>query len=317
MTQIYHYPPDLFNLLVQTIPLLCKSKRDTINFLKGSGIPNSFISDLINKVNFDRNSIGKAEIVRTVLERINENGDASLRERRELLKRVTEFENFEACWEKDRLPAKALVSDIRSLINVKDSFTRLNVEREKQVKINQEEYLKKTLAKERHYKELSSVKSQLYSLFSYTDAHKRGKELEVVLNRLFKAAGFSVREAFALIGDQGEGIIEQIDGVVEIDGELYLVEMKWWSKPIGNGEMAEHLVRLYSRGEGKGIFISNSSFTKPAINQCKDFLSKSVVCLCGLNEIVMALETGTDLKQLFKDKIQAAIVDKNPYHVIH
>lgn len=93
--------------------------------------------------------------------------------------------------------------------------------------------------------------------------------------------------------------------------------MKWWSKPIGNGEMAEHLVRLYSRGEGKGIFISNSSFTKPAINQCKDFLSKSVVCLCGLNEIVMALETGTDLKQLFKDKIQAAIVDKNPYHVIH
>lgn len=315
MTQIYHYPPDLFNLLVQTIPLLCKSKKDTINFLKGSGIPHKFMSDVTNQVNLDRNSIGKAEIVRTVLVRINEDGDTSLRPRRELLKRVTEFENFEACWDKDRLPAKALVGEIRSLINVKDSFTRMKDEREKQVRKNQEEYLKKAQEKEKQYKEIHSIKSQLYNLFSFTDAHKRGKELESVLNHLFQAAGFLVREAFELKGDNSEGVIEQIDGAVEIDGELYLVEMKWWSKPIGTGEISQHLVRLYGRGEGKGIFISNSSFTKPAITLCKEFLSTSVICLCGLEEIVIALETEKDLKQLFKEKIQAAVLDKNPHYI--
>jgi len=44
-----------------------------------------------------------------------------------------------------------------------------------------------------------------------------------------------------LKGDEGQGIIEQIDGAVEIDGVLYLVEMKWWDKPIGRPEIARIL----------------------------------------------------------------------------
>jgi hypothetical protein len=46
------------------------------------------------------------------------------------------------------------------------------------------------------------------------------------LNSLFAFAGFLVREAFTIKGDEGQGIVEQIDGAVEIDGVLYLVEMK-------------------------------------------------------------------------------------------
>ena len=45
--------------------------------------------------------------------------------RRELLKRVVEFENFSTCCPEDRLEAQDLVSQIRSVINVKDSFTRM------------------------------------------------------------------------------------------------------------------------------------------------------------------------------------------------
>lgn len=314
MNNTYQYPPDLFHLLVQTIPLLCKSKKDVLIFFRGSGTPNNLINDLIAQVQTNKDSISKFEIVRTVLERINEEGDKYLKIRREILKRVTEFENFETCWEKDRLPAKALVADIRSLINVKDSFTRMNLEREKQARKRHDEYLEKANKKELQRKELESTKAQLYSLFALTDPHKRGKELETVLNRLFKASGILVREAFELVGNDGEGIIEQIDGVIEIDAELYLVEMKWYNKPIGNSEMAQHLVRLYSRGEGKGIFISNSNFTKGAIKQCKEFLSRSVICLCGLEEIVMVLEKNSDLRDLFRGKIQAAILDKNPLH---
>lgn len=313
MNITYQYPPDLFNLLVQTIPLLCKSKKDVLVFLKGAGISTVLMNDLITQVQVNRDSIAKSEIVRTVLERINENGERSLRERREILKRVTEFENFEACWEKDRLPAKGLVSEISKLIKIKDSFTRMKIEREHEVSKRNEEYLRKVREKELHRQELEIIRTNLYSLFTYSDPHKRGKELEGILNRLFKAYGILVREAFELVGNQGEGIVEQIDGVVEIDGELYLVEMKWWSKPIGPGEVSQHLVRLYSRGHSRGIFISNSDFTKAAVNQCKEALSRTVMCLCGLNEIVFALENNTDFKELLKEKVKAAIIDKNPF----
>ncbi len=57
----------------------------------------------------------------------------------------------------------------------------------------------------------------LSALFGESNSQKRGKSLEGVLNRLFEASGILVREAFTLTGAQGEGIVEQIDGVVEID----------------------------------------------------------------------------------------------------
>lgn len=46
---------------------------------------------------------------------------------------------------------------------------------------------------------------------------------------------------------------------------------------------------------------------------CKEALSRTVVCLCGLDEIVFALENNIDLKKLLKSKVQAAIIDKNPW----
>jgi hypothetical protein len=53
-------------------------------------------------------------------------------------------------------------------------------------------------------------------------------------------------------------------GVVEIDGMLYLVEMKWWDKPIGRQEIAPHFVSVFNRGDVGGIFISNSGFSPAA-----------------------------------------------------
>jgi len=38
MSDIYHYPPDLFNLVIQTIPLLNKSKKSVLTFFNGAGV---------------------------------------------------------------------------------------------------------------------------------------------------------------------------------------------------------------------------------------------------------------------------------------
>lgn len=213
MDSTYHYPPELFELLVQTIPLLFRSKSGVIDFFRGAGIDSPELNKLSRIVQTDKNSISKYEIVRKILEEINEKGDKALKERREILKRVTEFEDFSGCWRDDELKAKGLVSAICKVVNVKDSFTRMSQEREREVKKHQKEYEAKIQTIQKKQEELDEVKRDLFSLFPMMDTRKRGKLLEGVLNRLFTVNDILVRESFTLVGDNGEGIIQQIDGV--------------------------------------------------------------------------------------------------------
>jgi len=210
------------------------------------------------------------------------------------------------------LVAKGLVAEIRELINVKDAFTRMNLEREEEKRLRLVEQQAKIEKLQRQRTKLASVKKDLSALFAESNNQRRGKALEGILNNLFEASGILIREAFTLNGSQGEGIIEQIDGVVEIDGSLYLVEMKWWREPLGVGEVSNHLVRIYRRGQIRGIIISESGYTEPSISTCKDALRDFVIVLCKLEEIVMLLEHEKDLKAFFKAKINAAMIDRNP-----
>ena len=109
---------------------------------------------------------------------------------------------------------------------------------------------------------------------------------------------------------------QQIDGVIELDGEIYLVEMKWLKAKVGKGDVSEHLVHIFNRNCTRGIFISASEFTKPALTVCKESLSKLTFFLCTLDEIVRLLEREGDLRLFFKHKLQAAIIDKKPYYKI-
>lgn len=261
----------------------------------------------------DNKSINKYEIVRQILAKINEQGELCLRERREILKRVVEFENFTVCWEADQFKAKGLVAEIRDLVNVKDSFTRMKQEREQERKQRIADETAKKEALRQKSEAIEKVKQDLYKLFSLSNPHQRGKSLESVLNRLFKTFNIGVRETFALVGDSDEGIIEQIDGVVEIEGHIYFVEMKWWNSPLGVPEVSQHLVRVHHRAESRAIIISASDFTAPAVTTCREALQYKVVVLCTLQEIVMLLEQHSDLKEFIKEKAEEAIVKKNPF----
>ena len=309
----FHYPPELLSLLVDTIPLLCRSKDDVLLFFKGAGVPPDVTEDLATRVREDRQNIGKYEIARSVLTRLNEKGESTLRERREVLKRITQYEDFSTCWPQDQLKAKGLVAEIRRVVNVKDSFVRMQIERDEERKKYQAAQQARLEEIRRRKASLAEIKCDLFALFTEDNPQKRGKALESVLNRLFALDGILVREAFTLVGNDGEGVIEQIDGVVDIDGELYLVEMKWLSHPAGVDDVSRHLVRIFTRGQARGIFISASDYAEPAITTCRKSLQRVVVVLCRLEEIVRLLEQEANLKQLFKAKIRAAIVDENPW----
>jgi hypothetical protein len=274
----FHYPPDLLQALVDTLPKLCKSKADLLLFFQGAGTSRSVLAPYQQLLQTDKARFNKYPVTRELLAKLNEQGETGLRVRRELLKRVVEFDDFSACWENDRAAARGLVAQIRDLVNVKDSFTRMRVEKDEEKRKRVEEQEASAKARQRRTAERDKVKTDLYALFGETDAHKRGKALEGVLNRLFASYGILVRESFTIKGACGEGVIEQIDGIVEIDSHLYLVEVKWWNSPIGTGEVSPHLVRVFSRGgQVRGLLISYTDFTDGAVAQCRDAITRGCV----------------------------------------
>ncbi len=317
MDEAFHYPPELLSLLVQTIPRLCRSKPQVLLFFEGAGVSPAILVPYHERLRLDKELVKKYEIAEGVLTEINKLGDPAIRMRREIIKRVTEFEDFTVCWENDRLVAEGLVAKVRSIVNVKDSFTRMNLERQAEANKRLEEQRKKAAEFQAKRQTISDVRSDLLRLFGETDPIRRGKALEGVLNRLFAAHRILVTEAFALVDDDGAGVVEQIDGVVSLNGELYLVEMKWWQEKLGPGDIAQHMVRVFNRGQSRGIFISNAGYTAAAVRSCVESLQRSVFVLCELEELVLLMEREDDLTHFLARKVEASIVHKNPLHKPH
>lgn len=312
----FQYPPELFALLVDTVPVLCKSKRDVVLFFRGAGVAAPMTADLEKRIAEDRANINKYEIARTILTRMNEGGDVLLAARRELLKRVAEFEDFTRCYDSEVMKAKGLVAEVQRVINIKDSFTRMAQERAREAESRRAEHERRIADAKSRQQKIVAAKTGLFALFAETNPHRRGKALEGVLNDLFRAYDVLIAEDFTRKGGGDAGIVEQIDGVVEIDHAMYLVEMKWWDKPLGPAEVSPHISRLLLRHGVGGIFISSSDYTPAALETCRDFLQHRVLILCSLREIVDVLNLEGNFVEMLRAKIRAAKLDRQPFAVI-
>jgi restriction system protein len=204
MDSRYRYPPELFELLVEAIPRLFKGKDSVLQFFLGAGVSEQMLRDLALRLKKDRDGVNKFEIVRVALTRLNEGGDATLRQRREVLKRVSEFDDYSSAWPDQQLEAKGLVSQVRDIVNVKDSFTRMRIEADRERHQRQSAQQAKIDAKRAEREAFAALHRELRGLFAPQDAVLRGKHLESVLNRLFVKAGISVAEAFTRVGTSGE-----------------------------------------------------------------------------------------------------------------
>lgn len=314
MADAFHYPPEVLSLLVDTIPLLCRSKRDVVLFFYGAGVAPEDINEVQRLVNATPEAINKFDIVRNVLTKVNQRGDNGLRARREILRRVVDFESFETCWPNDQYKAKGLVASIREAVNKKDAFTRMKQERdaERDSRIAKQQ-LERNAAAEKRAK-IEHVNQRLLALFKMDDKpQERGKLLEKVLNDLFRAYGIYVQEDFRRRDPDSSVIVEQIDGVIELNGQIHLVEMKWLNIPVGIGEFSPHLSRLFMRANAHGIFIATNGYAASVISECRNALTQKTLFLCSLQEFVMLLQRQGDLLELLRKKSHAAIIDKNPY----
>ncbi|KNE27235.1 MULTISPECIES: hypothetical protein [Achromobacter] len=314
MAEAFHYPHDLLTLLVDTIPLLCRGKKQVVLFLRSAGVDEADLREMDDAVRTAPSSVNKYEIVRNILAKVNTRGDSGLRVRREIVKRVVEFESFETCWPADQYKAKGLVASVREAVDAKDSFTRMKQERdaEREARVAKQQAERAATAEKRT--KLEGVSQRLFALFGMDEKpQERGKLLEAVLNDLFRVYGIHVREDFRRRDPDTSVVVEQIDGVIELNGQLHLVEMKWLNAPVGIGEFSPHLSRLFMRANAHGIFIATNGYATSVVAECRNALSQKTMFLCSLQEFVMLLQRQGDLVELLKKKLQAAIVDKNPF----
>ena len=312
----YHYPPKLLHLLMDTIPLLCRSAGDAILFFKGAGVEKRYFADLEEEIEYDKEKMSKYEIVKTILKRLNERGEVTLRERQEVLNRVAEFEAFSSCLPDDQLIAQELVSNVQDVVDGKDLFARMEQDSENDIQRRREEHKLKIKEVAEKKRQLEEIKQKLYSLFSMTDEQKQGIILEEILNRLFKIHDIPIRESFKVKKEKEQNVGDRIDGEIELEGHIYFAEMKWAKAPTDVGDVLKHLVRVSQRSGTHSLFISASGYTKPAISVCQEALEKTVIILCSLEEIVKLLENEKDLSDFFKKKMNAARSTQNPFLLI-
>jgi hypothetical protein len=131
------------------------------------------------------------------------------------------------------------------------------------------------------------------------EPQKRGFAFERFLNDLFAAYGLAPRGSFRLQG-------EQIDGSLEFEGNTYLVEAKWQSKPVGKAE----LLVLHGNVAGKttwsrGLFISMGGFSEDGLTAFSRGRPSNLIAMNG-QDIYFILEGEISLPEVVHLKARHA-----------
>ncbi len=145
-----------------------------------------------------------------------------------------------------------------------------------------------------------------------SDEYARGYAIEGLLNQWFQFEGISIREPFRLVGDVTQRTVEQIDGVVSVEGHVYLVEIKWWKQNLGPGDVAQHAMRVINRRECRGLYIVNPGYTEAAVQEITRGLTSSVLLLATIEELYHVLTDELPLSDWVAGKANVAIVERKP-----
>ncbi len=61
---------------------------------------------------------------------------------------------------------------------------------------------------------------------------------------------------------------EQLDGSLSFDTDDYIVEARWWNKPVGRNETDVFAAKVRRKGKNAlGIFVSISGFSRDALEE--------------------------------------------------
>lgn len=308
----YHFPHDVLQTAIEAATTINKGKKDLLLFFRAVGTPPALMRDLDARVLADPKAISKMEISRTIVERLNAGGDPLLEQRRNLLRRISAFEDFSGCWPNERDKAEASVRRLRELVNARDTVTRLENERkQREIAARREREAALAAEIERKSKAKADVMAAFRSVCLERNPHVRGKRAESVVAEMFRMEDLLIAEDFVRREEDTGVALEQIDGAIHIGSELIVVELKWWKGPLGPGETAEWLVRVFNR-QASGLLISATPLTPGAHDQCAKTLATKRIAVVTLAQFVSAVEAGVRLKELVPKLLSVAQLRMDP-----
>ncbi len=145
-----------------------------------------------------------------------------------------------------------------------------------------------------------------FLLISTLPPHDRGYALEKFLYDLFAAYRFNPRPSFRIKG-------EQIDGSIEFGHEVYLIEAKWQSEPIVQGDLAVLDSRVSGHSQiGRGVFITVGCFSPDGITAHERLRPSAMIGIDG-QDLYYVLERALPLDEVLRRKLRW-LVETGHFH---
>ena len=144
---------------------------------------------------------------------------------------------------------------------------------------------------------------------SETSKQNKGYEFEKYLRDLFDAAGLKPRESYRVKG-------EQIDGSIEFNGNVYLVEAKWTGGPVNRSDLVVFADKVSRKSKfTRGIFVSHSGCVENAVETYAIGKTPEII-LIDMKEMTWALENGIDIEDVLSKKVRKLIEEGKIYYNI-
>lgn len=144
---------------------------------------------------------------------------------------------------------------------------------------------------------------------SETSKQNKGYEFEKYLRDLFDAAGLKPRESYRVKG-------EQIDGSIEFNGNVYLVEAKWTGGPVNRSDLVVFADKVSRKSKfTRGIFVSHSGYVENAVETYAIGKTPEII-LIDMKEMTWALENGIDIEDILSKKVRKLIEEGKIYYNI-
>jgi hypothetical protein len=153
---------------------------------------------------------------------------------------------------------------------------------------------------------LIDLNTEYYQMKINPDNQSRGYEFQSFLAELFKLWRLDPRKAFRITG-------EEIDGSIELDNEIYLLEARWRKNPADRNDLIIFSTKVGNKSEWtRGIFVSMNGFDEGALHYLGSHGKLNFIAVRG-NEIDKILKGEIDLIELIKKKVRISAEEKKFY----
>ena len=135
------------------------------------------------------------------------------------------------------------------------------------------------------------------------DIQSRGYEFQSFLEKFFKLWNLNPRKAFRITG-------EEIDGSIELDSEIYLLEARWRRKKAERDDLIIFSSKIGNKSEWtRGLFISVNGFDERALQYFVSQGKPNFLAMTG-NELESVLRGKVDLIEILRNKVRLLAEEK-------